>query len=258
MTSLITNKKNFLCKIAKILYRIEYKYSYIEKMFSDYIVDDDEIGEIVEISYTEEDIQRCYSMLTEEKSDAYIEYICILDKIAADLPSKNMLLMHGATIEYNGRAYVFTAPSGTGKSTHIALWKKYLKDKVQIINGDKPEISFTENEVLVHGAPWCGKEGWQINTSAPLAGVCLVKRGTENRISRINAGKNLEDFICQFYIGQGSEEMLKVIDLFAKMTERVPFYQLECTISEEAVRCSFEAMTGENWDKAISEVHENK
>ena len=252
----MVNRKILFCEIAGIKYQIEYQYNYIEKMFRDYRIDEDTIQDrnnFMKISYTGEDVKRCSAMYTEKQPEYYIEYTCILDQIASRLPSQNMLLMHGATIEYDGKAYVFTAPSGTGKSTHIALWRKYLGEKVQVINGDKPEVSFDGENVYVHGAPWCGKEGWQINTSAPLAGICLIEQGKENKVERINPGKYIEYFICQFYIGQGNDEILKVIDLFSKMAERVPFYLLTCDISEDAARCSFEAMTGKKWNETIGQ-----
>ena len=161
-----------------------------------------------------------------------------------------MLLMHGATIEYDGKAYIFTAPSGTGKSTHIALWKKFLGDKVSVITGDKPEVSFDEGKVYVHGAPWCGKEGWQINTSAPLAGVCVVERGEKNSIESIHPGENIELFMSQLYLTDEPDYLIKVVDLFKKMAEAVPFYKLKCDISEEACKCSFEKLTGNEWESS--------
>lgn len=246
------DKKFLYCRIAGIEYQIEYQYSYIERAFEDYIINEDESSgtdNIVKINYSDEDIRRCESLHDEKRSPGYIEYICIMDKIATLLPDQGMFLMHGAVVEYKGKAYIFTAPSGTGKTTHISLWKKHLGDNLRIINGDKPEVSFDDKNVYVHGAPWCGKERWQINTSATLAGVCLIMRGKENIIKKINPGKNIEFFISQLYFAPNSESMLKVIDLFGKMTKRVPFYQLECDISEDAAKCSFEAMTGEKWSE---------
>ena len=154
--------------------------------------------------------------------------------------------MHGAAIEYEGKGYIFTAPSGTGKTTHISLWKKYLCDKVKVINGDKPELSFEDAGIYVHGAPWCGKEGWQMNAKTPLAGVCLLKRAKkgQNSIQKINPGKYIEFFMNQFYIGNNAENILKVVDLFHKMTRQVSFYLLECDISKDALKCSYEMMVG--------------
>lgn len=242
------NKKVF-CQIAGIKYEIEYKYPYIEKKFKDYIIEKvEKSDDVYQISYTDKDFERWMDSNLEIKEPAYIEFNCIMEKIATDLPNRDMLLMHGATIEYNGKAYIFTAPSGTGKSTHIKLWKEYLGDKVNVINGDKPEVSFEDGKVYVHGAPWCGKEGWQINTSAPLAGVCLVERGETNSIETINPGESIETFIVQLYISDEPDYLIKIVDLFAKMTEAVPFYKLTCDISEDAAKCSFEELTGEVWE----------
>lgn len=78
----------------------------------------------------------------EEWADDYLETLVVLRRIAEFAPSRDTLLMHGAVIEYDGRAYLFTAPSGTGKSTHIRLWRRFLGDAVQVVNGDKPLVRF--------------------------------------------------------------------------------------------------------------------
>lgn len=65
--------------------------------------------------------------------------------------------MHGAVVAWKDQGYLFTAPSGTGKSTHLALWKKYLGDQAEVINGDKPFLKVMEDEVWVYGTPWAGK-----------------------------------------------------------------------------------------------------
>ena len=250
------DKKFLFCEVAGVKYRIEYKYSYTENKFKDYLISPEDIeksDEIIQISYSDKDFEKWSNQYERERTDGYIEYTCIVDQVALGLPDLGMFLMHGATIEYNGKAYVFTAPSGTGKSTHISLWKKYLGEKVNIINGDKPEVSFHEDEVLVHGAPWCGKEGWQINTCAPLGGVCILKRGTDNRIEKINPGEHIEMLINQLYVVSKNDLLIKVVDLFTKMAERVSFFELECDISEDAARCSFEKLTGEDWESSKDE-----
>ena len=244
------------CQVAGINYEIEYEYPYTEKMFKDYIIPQGEVeksDEIIQISCTDREQKEWLDRVGIEVSDPYVEYGTIMSKIAVMLPKHGMLLMHGATIEYKDKAYVFTAPSGTGKSTHISLWKKFLGDKVRVINGDKPVVSFDEDKVIVHGTPWSGKEGWQINTSAVLAGVCIIERGQENRIEKINPGEHIEYFMRQLYMTKKDNALLEVIDLFGKMAERVPFYKLTCDISEEAAKCSFEMMTGEDWENSKNE-----
>ena len=122
------------CQIAGIKYEIEYKYPYLERKFKDYIIEKvEKSDDVYQISYTDEDFDRWMDMDLEIKDPAYIEFSCIMEKIATDLPNHDMLLMHGATIEYKGKAYIFTAPSGTGKSTHIGLWKKLCSLKCGLI-----------------------------------------------------------------------------------------------------------------------------
>lgn len=67
----------------------------------------------------------------------YLETLAALRKIADFMPEKDCFLMHGAVVAWKDQGYLFTAPSGTGKSTHLALWKKYLGDQAEVINGDK-------------------------------------------------------------------------------------------------------------------------
>lgn len=74
-------------------------------------------------------------------SDAYLETLAVYRQIAEWAPTQALMLMHGAVVEFSGRAYMFTAPSGTGKSTHVRLWRKHLGDAVRIINGDKPLVA---------------------------------------------------------------------------------------------------------------------
>ena len=70
-------------------------------------------------------------------SPAYLEFLCIHDSLAAQLPAHHRFLMHGAAIAFDGAAYLFTAPSGTGKTTHVRLWRQYLGSRVTVVNGDK-------------------------------------------------------------------------------------------------------------------------
>lgn len=239
------DNNEFVCEIAEIKYLIKYKHKGVDLFFKDYIIEDDENDNAIIISSTEEQF-RWMEENHNYHNDAFIEYMCIMQNIIKKLP-KNMLVMHGAVIEYKGKAYLFTAPSGTGKTTHIARWKKLLNEKIDIINGDKPELLVREDEIIVYGAPWCGKEGWQKNTKAPLAGICLLQRADDNSIEEINPASYIEYFLKELYVGYSENALLEVVDIFSKMCELVPFYLLKCNVSDEAVKCSFEMMTKEKW-----------
>lgn len=189
-------------------------------------------------------------------SVSYLETLAILRKISEILPSYQRFLMHGATISYEGKGYMFTALSGVGKSTHIKLWKKYFGDKVTIVNGDKPFLWVKDEEVRVYGSPWAGKEHWHTNTSAALNGICFLKRGMENRISRISPEDCLPLMMRQVYWPADSITAGMTLELLDKMLKLVPLYVLECDISEDAVQTSFETLTGLNYE--ASRVKENR
>lgn len=189
-------------------------------------------------------------------SDGYLETLAVLRKIAEQLPLRRRMLMHGAAIEYGGRAYLFCAPSGTGKTTHIRLWREHLGDAVQIINGDKPFVEVPpEGAPIVHGTPWAGKEGWQRNASAPLAGVCFLSQAPANSIRALSPAEALDRAIRQTYLPSVPEAAGLTLELLDGLLARVPLYALACNISPDAVRCSFETMTGQRFLEG--ETHED-
>lgn len=145
---------------------------------------------------------------------------------------------------YGGAAYLFTAPSGTGKSTHIRLWRQYLGSGVSVINGDKPFFSLEEDGgIRVWGSPWAGKEGWQRPTSAPLRGICVLERGAD-RIRRLSPAEALEPLFCQTYHRDDPDLEYRTLGFLDALLRAVPVCRLSCGMTEDAVRCSFEAMTG--------------
>ena len=105
------------------------------------------------------------------------ESIVVHRKISEAMLNFNIILLHGAAIAVGNRCYVFTAPSGTGKTTHVKKWLKKIPGSF-IVNGDKPYIDVKKK--LVYGSPWCGKEGMNTNTSIPLCGIISLERGEMN------------------------------------------------------------------------------
>ena len=152
--------------------------------------------------------------------------------------------MHGAVIGFEGKAYAFLAKSGTGKSTHIRLWRAHLKDGVIPVNGDKPILRFHGDVLTAYGTPWAGKEGWQRNVGLPLAGICLLSRGERNRIERLPATDALSALMRQIYLPSDPMGAVATMALIDRLTKTVPIYALQCDMSEEAAKTSFEAMTG--------------
>ena len=232
----------FIVGLADRYIEINSVYDELENFFKDYLVTD--VIPDFSVSLCKEDILAEQEATSENQfSPTYLETLALLRKLAEILPSHNRILMHGASISYNENAYLFTAPSGTGKSTHIRLWKKYLGDDVKIVNGDKPFISL-ENEPMIYGSPWAGKENWHRNCKMPLKGICFVQRGTANSIRRIEASECLSLLFKQVYLPADTLAAGLTLELVDTLIKNVPLYVLTCDMSEEAVKCSFEALTG--------------
>jgi hypothetical protein len=169
----------------------------------------------------------------------------IYRKLCEKLVDRNILLIHSAAIAVDGKAYLFTAPSGTGKTTHIKLWKKKFGDRAIIVNCDKPLISVTPEEIRVWGTPWDGKEHWSTNTSVPIAGICQLGSGEENEICAASAADALSTLFAQTYRPTTEAGMRKTVQLLLEISQRVPFWKLKCNMSSGAADVSFAAMKGE-------------
>ncbi len=238
----------FTVKLADKIFHIKHVHPELEAFCKDYLTEDCTLD--FEIALTEQDIVYEESCATEQTFSApYLETLALLRKISDILPGHKRFLMHGASISYEGQAFLFTAPSGTGKSTHIRLWKKHIGEKVKIVNGDKPFISLDQNtdgniEPMIYGTPWAGKERWQRNCMEPLKGICFVQRGTTNTIRKLNPEECLMMLFNQVYMPADETAVGQTLELLDLLVKNVPLYLLTCDISEEAVRCSFEALTG--------------
>lgn len=183
---------------------------------------------VYEIIISEDDIIREQGTMLEDEGQSgfapeYLETLALLRKVAEVLPEKDGFLMHGAVIQWKDKAYMFTAPSGTGKTTHIRLWRKYLGQGVSIINGDKPFIRIVDDCVRIYGTPWAGKEGWQNNKNAPLGGICIIERGTECRIRKLNSKEAIPYLLGQIHFGDSSVQAGKTLELLDILIKKCLF-----------------------------------
>lgn len=231
------NKTSIMLADLKI--NIEHKYDFMTSFCEKYLAQFD-VPDIVAVS--RESAVENEKKLVPSAPIELCESLCIYREIAERLPNFNSFVFHGAAIEYDGEAYLFTAPSGTGKTTHINLWRKYLGDKVKMINGDKPIIKVGERHT-VYGTPWAGKEGYQRNVCAPLRAICILKQGTTNRIVRLGINDALNHMMCQVYMPKDTSTLSKTLMLIGKILETMPVYKLECDISEQAFKTSYNELT---------------
>lgn len=243
-------------RFADLNVRVRHRYRYFEMTAKDYLVEPFDNPDL-DIVTGKDDVAKIRSELEGGLTDDYLETLAIHGLVAEQLPRLDRLVFHGAVVAYKGKGYLFTAPSGTGKTTHISLWRRHLGSAATVINGDKPILRVNGGEkgdvVTAYGTPWSGKERWQTNTSAPLNALCLVTRGLENSIRKVDPGDCLERIVAQTCLPDDTLMRLKTIDLLDRMLGALDVYELECDMTPDAARCSFEALTGELWEQSGSE-----
>ncbi len=219
----------FLIEVADLVIGIENRFDYVRELCRAYVTADRKPPDFT-LSVSEDEL-RAEAKKTPEYffSDEQAESVILCEKISNALPRFDAFVMHSAAIEVDGKAYCFAAASGTGKSTHIRYWKHVLGDRMTVINGDKPICRFRDGRLLAYGTPWCGKENWQKNTSAPLEAVCLLERGQENAVYPVNPSAVMDELLRSFHLpGHAQVDILKLLELIDRMVMTVPFYRLRC------------------------------
>ena len=155
----------------------------------------------------------------------------------------NGLMLHSSAVVLDGKAYLFSAPSGTGKSTHTSRWVSYFgSDRAFIINDDKPAIREMDGQFMVMGTPWSGKTAMNENVSVPAAAVAFIERSETNRIERLTPAQALKHIMWQTVRPTKEENMERLLTTLDSFIRQVPVYKLYCNISDEAVQVAYEAM----------------
>ena len=180
-----------------------------------------------------------------EHADPYLETLAVYRKLAQLLVQDDILLMHGAVVAVDGQAYLFTAKSGTGKTTHTRLWMQQFGDRAVMVNGDKPLLHITSEGVTVYGTPWDGKEHLSTNTSCPLKALCILTRSKTNHIERISKKEALPMLCQQSYRPCSPIGAQKMLALVNRLGSSVPLYRLGCNMEPEAAQVAYHGMNHE-------------
>lgn len=171
-------------------------------------------------------------MPTDPDRLAYLETLAVYRKIAEVLLDRDVLLMHGSVIAAGDNAVMFTAPSGTGKTTHTRLWLDGVPGSY-VVNGDKPLLHVGET-VTAFGTPWSGKENMNRNCGAQLKAICLLERNETNQIERIGFGQIWQRVMKQVYLPKDPVKLGKTMHLIDRLCRQMPFYRLCCNMEPDA------------------------
>lgn len=227
-------------KIADLCIKINPLYEKTEQILVPYLTDDDDID--FEITVTENEIYERIQQSEIQFSKSEFESTLILTKLCnIVLEGYNGFFFHSSSLMLNKEAYVFTAPSGTGKSTHTALWRKHFGDKVTMINDDKPLIRHNGENFFIYGTPWMGKSNIGNNVKSAVKAVFILKRSEHNSAERVSIGKVFKEIFEATVVPTEKAMMSKLLSLLDDFFTEVPIYILKCNISDEAVLTAYNA-----------------
>lgn len=177
-------------------------------------------------------------------SDSESEYYCSAYRFYTQLVDFSGLMLHSSAVIMDGRAYLFSAPSGTGKSTHTQLWLDVFGDRATILNDDKPAIRRIDGVWYAYGTPWSGKYDMSINTRVPLGGICVLRRGEVNKIEPYCGYSAIKDVFEQTPRNANADYVTKLLELLDRLLCEVPVWRMECNTDPEAARMAYAAMSG--------------
>lgn len=233
--------------IANTNFEMHYESDYVEKLCADYETDPQTKTEFV-LRVTAEDLEYEKAKSEENVPECFYESLALYRKLCEKMIEKNFFLFHCSAVAVDGKAYLFAAPSGTGKSTHTRMWRQYFGEKAVMVNDDKPLLWVKEDAVYVCGTPWCGKHGLQTNCQMPVQGICILRRGKENAIRKISAIEGYPDLYKQTYRPEREKEkVIRTLSLLKQIAERVPLYEMHCNISEAAAELAWNTMKDQEY-----------
>ena len=239
----------FDIKLAGMTYHINTVYNTPRQICLKYLIEERGEHEIT-VSQNDIDLERLKVMgdtpgvdpSLRTAPDPHLENIALLRKISETACLHNRILMHGSSICVDGNGYIFTAVSGTGKSTHTALLRNLLGDRAVMINDDKPFLHISDDQIYVCGSPWMGKHHLGDNITVPLKGIFFLRRSEENVLNKIEPYDALPMLIAQCHRPEEQLRMISTLDMLDKILMRVPLYDFGCNMDPSAAELSSSVM----------------
>lgn len=223
-------------KIADLVVEYNPKYDHLNKLSKPFIYCGDEQA-VITISRTDKYIENLLARMEKDTTIAQAEEFAYATDFNRAIIPFGAMLIHSSAIIVNGKAYLFSAKSGVGKSTHTRLWKQLYGDEVIYINDDKPVVRIERGTAVAYGTPFDGGSGIANNISAPLGGIIFLERGEENSITQITETKEILQKLYFSTIHLLNCEMANSMLInFDELIKSTVFYKLICNMEPDAAK----------------------
>ncbi len=213
--------------IADLVTEFEPKHSHLKKLAKPFEYFGDRKIDIT-ISISEEYINSMLNRMAPDTTIGVAEEFCYAENFCRSIIKYDAMLIHSSAVEYNGKAFLFSARSGVGKSTHTALWRKVFGNDVKMINDDKPVVRISNGKAVAYGTPFDGGSGIANNISAPLGAVVFIERGEKNSIRKAETSEIIKNlyFSTAHFIGRNTAD--KMLTNFENLLSCTDFFILTC------------------------------
>jgi hypothetical protein len=152
------------------------------------------------------------------------------------------LVIHASTIKWQNQGIMFSAPSGTGKSTQVKLWQENIEDVI-VLNDDNPAVRFIDDKPYVFGTPWSGSSNINSNDFAPLSAIILLEQSPRNSIRRLTVQEAILNFMPRAFLPYFNQKFMNTaMDIFERIVSTVPVYLLKCRPDKEAVELVYKCL----------------
>lgn len=236
-------------KIADLIVEYEPKFD-ILKEYSKKFIDDVNEKTDIKICITEEMIQKVKNKAIKEPDIYfvpidYVEYRETEKILYKELLNYDAFLLPASTVVIDDEAYIFSTSLAEGKSTHTALWLKYLKNKKPyIMNDGRTAIRIIDNEIYAYGTPFSGEYNIGENKKAKLKAISFLEKSKINFIEKEKKIDRIVDLLLNHSANYNLNigDMSRLINIVDSISRKISIYRLSCNISEEAVLMSYNKM----------------
>lgn len=178
-------------------------------------------------------------------SPSHVEYLASGASFYTQLPHHGGMLLHSSAVVVDGKAYLFTAPRKTGKSTHVQLWLKEFGDRAAILNDDKPALRCIDGVWYAYGTPWSGKTGQNSNLRVPVAGIAVLARDEQTHIEPFRGMGAVMALLEQTVRPNDPVLTAKLLEMLDTLLQQVSVWKLYCNMEQSAARIAYQAMSAD-------------
>ncbi len=234
-------------KIADLIVEYTAKYDDLKRLSEQFEYNGDKDADIT-LSVTDKLLENMLSRSVEGTTIGGVENLAMSSEFNRAAIKYGVMLVHSSALIYDGGAYLFSADSGVGKSTHTKLWLKAFGDKVHIMNDDKPVVRLFDDHAVAFGTPFDGGSGIALNENYPLRAIIFVERGDINCVRIPDSKEIIQKLYFQTARMVNRETAEKMLANIEKILHLTKFYVLTCNMDISAAYTAYNSIIEKSED----------